>query len=215
MKKIAVILFAVLAVLAIAGCASPAPATPTPRPSDTTPSALPTQEPPATPKPTSWLDGYTVYDMSNMRPWQPLTNGVKSHQEKIYVKPDWSMPKPLELYGGKYAHHGAILLLTFQNPSDSSKSVHAGGAPMMGDAGVKSIINYVDPANHQTKIFLSTDEFYDPQTKTSANTLSLGPGETKQVYMLCYITNDTYYDRYSGSIDPKIGLDANPAYVPM
>jgi hypothetical protein len=200
LKKIAVILFAVLAVLAIAGCASPAPATPTPRPSDTTPGALPTQEPPATPTPApGWLDGYKSYDRGVQ---QPLVSGVIARLEKIYYKDDWTLPTPpLKVQGGQ-ASHGAIYELQLTNPTSSGETVAAG-------TSIRSIFTYTDRTSHQLRFISSTDTFYDPVTKSTSGQVDLAPGEAKRVYMIAYMKNDTVYEQAAGTITMP-GLDAHP-----
>ncbi|OPY26560.1 MAG: hypothetical protein A4E28_02451 [Methanocella sp. PtaU1.Bin125] len=192
-------LIVALTALAVAGCTTPA-ATPTGHPTDTTPSALPTQTPPtATPAPTPWLSGYAKYANGGT---QPLVSQVTCTFEAVYYDNNWSMPHALQTQYG-FAHHGAIYQLLLANPTGSNQTIVAG-------YDIKSNIQYY---YNGVRGGVSTSEtFYDPGTKAEFAELRLAPGESRTVYMLAYITNDTAYETHKVGLE-RPSLDVNPQYV--
>lgn len=201
-KKIMLILIVAMLALAIAGCTSPS-GTPTAKPTDTTPSAIPTQTvPTGTPAPTPWLSGYTKIDV-NME--QPLVSQVTSNYEAVYHSDNWSMPHAMRTQYGS-ANHGAIYQIRFSNPTGSNQTIVAG-------YDIKSSLTYLEKGTGYRKMVLSSDVFYDPYTKEEYGEVKLLPDESREVYMLAYITNNTAYDAYGSVLDPKPGLDLNPQYV--
>ncbi len=195
-------LIVALVALAVAGCTSPT-ATPTEHPTDTTPSSIPTQTvPTGTPAPTPWLSGYTKADINRE---QPLVSQVTTTYEALYHTADWSMPHALRTQYG-YADHGAIYQILFSNPTGKNQTIVAG-------YDIKSSLTYLEKNTGYRKMISSSDVFYDPGTKTEYGEVKLAPGDSKRVYMLAYITNNTAYDAYGSLLDPKPGLDVNPQYV--
>jgi hypothetical protein len=192
-------LIVALTALAVAGCTTPT-ASPTGHPTDTTPSSIPTQTlPTGTPTPASWLSDYTKYANGGK---QPLVNQVTCTFEAVYYNSNWSMPHALQTQYG-YAHHGAIYQLLFANPTGSNQSVVAG-------YDVKSNIQYY--GDGYRGFIPSSDVYYDPITKTEYGELKLAPGESRSVYMLGYISNDTAFVTHKKALE-RPSLDVNPQYV--
>lgn len=205
MKKLAfvyiVALMTIAAAIVTAGCSTPG--TPTPVPS-ATPSAQPSQaSPTGTPSPAPWLSGYAEYKRGVT---QPVAGAgipqVTCTLEAIYHNSDWTLPGTLRtLYGN--AHHGAIYLLSFTNPSSSSQDIRAGDS-------IRSIVDY--HSNGMVGLFETWDTFYDPATNAEYSTLTLAPGQSQKAYMIAYITNDSKYEQYASVIDELPSLDWNPHY---
>lgn len=189
---------AVLA-LAVAGCTSPT-GTPTAHPTDTTPSTIPTQTAPTgTPAPTPWLGGLTKYANGGT---QPLVSQVTCTFEAVYYDSNWTMPHALQTQYG-FARHGAVYQLFFANPTGSNQSIAAGYE-------IKSNIQYY--SNGVRGMVASSDVFYDPATQTEFGEIKLKPGESRTVYMLAYITNDTAFVTHKSGLE-RPSLDVNPQYV--
>ncbi|HEY3273487.1 MAG TPA: hypothetical protein VGJ92_06980, partial [Methanocella sp.] len=75
---------------------------------------------------------------------------------------------------------------------------------------VKSTMEYII---HGKRDWMPTSEvFYDPATGTEYGTFTLANGDSKEVYMLAYITNDSAFDLYGSGID-IVSLDLNPGYI--
>jgi hypothetical protein len=198
-KKFMLMLIVAMLALAAAGCTSPS-GTPTAHPSDTTPSSIPTQTlPTGTPAPTPWLSGYTKYANGGE---QPFVNQVTCTFVAVYYDNNWSMPHALQTQYG-YAHHGAIYQLLYANPTGSNQSVVAG-------YDVKSNIQYY--GNGVRGGVSSSDVYYDPISKTEYGEVKLAPGESRTVYMLAYITNDTAFEAHKSALE-RPSLDVNPQYV--
>ncbi len=188
-----------LLALAVAGCTTTG--TPTVHPTDTTPSSMPTQTAPTgTPAPTSWLDGYTEYPHTGMDE-QTLFNQAVGKFLVYYHNSDWTMPKTGEMLHGD-AHHGVIYKIQFSNPSGSEKTIIAG-------SDIKSTFQYYSGGSRG--LMLTSDVFYDPATGTEYGSITLANGESKIVYMLAYINDDSAYDTYGKAID-IVSLDFNPHY---
>jgi hypothetical protein len=197
-KKIILLLIVALMALAVAGCTSPS-ATPTGHPTDTTPGTLPTQTPAtATPGPTSFLSGYTKYVNGGT---QPFVNQVTCTFEAVYNNSDWSMPHALQTQFG-HADHGAIYQLLYYNPTDSNQTIAAG-------YDVKSHVEYY--GNGIRGLIPTSDIYYDPITNTEFGTVTLKPGESRELYMLAYITNNSEYVAHKGTIE-RPSLDVHPQY---
>jgi hypothetical protein len=185
--------------LAVAGCTTTG--TPSGHPTDTTPSAIPTQTvPTGTPAPASWLNGYSEEPNKAMQQ-QPLVNQVVCKFPVYYRNSDWTMPHALQtMYGN--AHHGVIYKLQFTNPTGTEQSITAGDT-------IKSTIQYFSGGKRG---YMPTSEvFYNPATSTEYGTFTIANGETKDIYMLSYITNDSAYQSYGSAID-TVSLDLNPHY---
>jgi len=196
-------LIVALLALAVAGCSAPS-ATPTAHPTDTTPSGLPTQTAPTpTPGPNAWLSGFTEYDINRV---QPFINGVTSDYEAVYHTANWTMPDSIQTQYG-YAHYGCVYRLLFTNPTGDPQQIVAGDT-------VKSDVTYVDQRGYRGYVYTS-DVFYDPATKSQYGTVNLAPGDSKEVYMFTYITNDSAYATWGPWLDPKPGLDVNPHYFEL
>jgi hypothetical protein len=188
-----------LLALAVAGCTTTG--TPSGHPTDTTPSAIPTQTiPTGTPAPTSWLNGYTEVPNPGMQ-HQAMFNQVDCKFLVYYHNSDWTLPHALRtMYGN--AHHGVIYKLQLTNPSGSAQTITAGDT-------IKSTIQYFKSGSRG---YMPTSEvFYNPATNEEYGTFTIANGETKDIYMLSYITNDSAYDSYGSSID-TVSLDLNPHY---
>lgn len=188
-----------LLALAVAGCTTTG--TPTVHPTDTTPSSMPTQTAPTgTPAPKSWLEGYTEYPHTGMDE-QTLFNQAVGKFLLYYHNSDWTMPKTTETLSGD-AHHGVIYKLQFSNPNAPEKTIIAGDS-------IKSTLQYYSGGSRG--LMLTSDVFYDPATGTEYGSFTLPTGESKEVYMLAYINDDSAYDTYGKAID-IISLDFNPHY---
>jgi hypothetical protein len=201
-KKIAFMLMAMLLAMAVAGCA--ATSTTTPHPTDTTPSTMPTQTPPTgTPAPQPFLSGYAEYLNGAT---QPVLGAeippVTCTYEAVYHDSNLTMPHALQTQYG-YAHHGAIYRLSFANPTGAEKTIVAGD-------NIRSFLQYVKQGSRQ--YVATSDVFYDPATRSEYGELRLAPGQSKEVYMLAYITNDSVYDQYGSLLDPRPSIDLNPHY---
>lgn len=184
-----------LLALAVAGCTTTG--TPTVHPTDTTPSSIPTQTAPTgTPAPKSWLDGYTEYPHTGMDE-QTLFNQAVGRFLVYYRNVDWTMPK-----ADGDSHHGLIYKLQFYNPNNPEKTIIAGSS-------IKSTLQ--DDSGGRRGLIFTSDVFYDPATDTDYNSFTLANGETKDVYMLAYINDDSAYDTYGKAID-IVSLDFNPHY---
>jgi hypothetical protein len=188
-----------LLALAVAGCTTTG--TPTVHPTDTTPSSMPTQTAPTgTPAPTSWLDGYTEYPHTGMDE-QTLFNQAVGKFLVYYHNSDWTMPKAGEMLHGA-AHHGVIYKLQFTNPNEPAKTITAG-------YDIKSTIQYYSGGSRGWMPV--AEDFYDPANGTLYGSLTLAKGESKTVYMLAYINDDSAYDSYGKAID-TVSIDWNPQY---
>ncbi len=95
-----------------------------------------------------------------------------------------------------------IYKLQFSNPSGSDQRITAGDT-------IKSTIQYY--INGKRDWMPTSEIFYDPATNTEYGTFTIANGETKDVYMLSYITNDSAYESYGKAID-TVSLDLNPHY---
>lgn len=200
-KKTAFMFAVALLALAVAGCATTG--TPTAQPTGTTPGATPTQTPPTgTPAPTHWLSGYTEYPGSGFQrlPGNEIPQAECAF-EATYRNEDWTMPYELRTLDG-YTGHGVIYKLKFKNPSGSPYTIVAGDT-------VKSNIQYYYEG--RAHIIPTSDTFYDPDTKTDYGMLSVPAGESREVYMLAFFTNDSAYDLYGDYIN-FVSLDLNPHY---
>jgi hypothetical protein len=190
-----------LLALAVAGCTTTG--TPTVQPTDTTPSAIPTQTPPTgTPVPGSWLNGYSEYLKGGTQ--QLPGNAIPPAEctfEAVYHDADWTMPYELLTLNG-YAEHGAIYKLRFTNPTGEAYTIVAGDT-------VKSTFPYY--YNGKAGIIPTSDTFYDPGTKTEYGTVVVPAGNSREVYMLAFITNNSNYETY-GSYITNPSLDLNPHY---
>ncbi len=201
MKKLALMSIVALLALAVAGCTTTA--TPTAHPTDITPSALPTQAlPTATPSPAPFLAGYAEHPNG-------ATQGLPGTQVPqvtctfvaVYYNSDWTMSAELKtLYG--YASHGVVYKLRFNNPTGSQQTIAAGD-------DIKADVQYF--VNGRANVIPTSETFYDPGTKQSSNQLTLASGQTREVYMLAYITNDSAYDAYGRYIN-LVSIDLNPHY---
>ena len=100
------------------------------------------------------------------------------------------------------AHHGVIYKLQFSNPNGSAKTITAGD-------DIKSTIQYFSGGSRGW--MPTADVFYDPVTGTEYGSFTLANGESKKVYMLAYINDDSAYDSYGKAID-IVSLDWNPQY---
>jgi hypothetical protein len=89
------------------------------------------------------------------------------------------------------------------NPSGSDQRITAGDT-------IKSTIQYF--INGKRDWMPTSEVFYDPATGTEYGTFTLANGDSKEVYMLAYITNDSAYDLYGKGID-TVSLELNPGYV--
>jgi hypothetical protein len=188
-----------LLALAVAGCTTTG--TPTAHPTDTTPGTIPTQTPPTgTPAPTSWLNGYSEVANPGMQQ-QAMVNQVVCKFPVYYHNSDWTMPHALRtMYGN--AHHGVIYRLQFTNPTGSQQTITAGDT-------IKSTVQYFMKGSRG---YMPTSEvFYDPATQAEYGQVILANVESREVYMLSYITNDSAYLSYGSGID-TVSLDLNPHY---
>ena len=203
MKKEALMFTVALLALAVAGCAGTG--TPTAHPTDTTPSTLPTQTAPtATPAPVSWLNGYTE-DVRGMTQRLPGTEvpQVECTLEAVYHTGNWMMPAGLRTYNGS-AEHGAIYKLLFHNPTGSAYTIVAGDT-------IKSDIQYY--YGGMAYVIGTSDIFYDPGTDTQYSTFDVPAGQSREVYLLAYVTSNAAYDAYGSYINLE-SIDLNPHYQP-
>jgi hypothetical protein len=199
-KKVVLIFIVAMLTLAVAGCTTND--TPTVHPTDTTPSAIPTGTvPTGTPTPTPWLSGYSEVQNPGVQQ-QTMYNQMTCKFQVYYHNSDWTMPKGMRtMYGN--AHHGVIYKLQLSNPSGSEQTITAGDT-------IKSTMEYMIQGKRD---WISTsDVFYDPATGTEYGTFTLANGNSKEVYMLAYITNDSAYDSYGSAID-IVSLELNSGYV--
>lgn len=195
-KKLAVFILIILtASVLVPGCTSPAQNTPTPTTGDHTPSVMPTQAPLPTDKPAPTP---VAYDTGKLQK-NPLVNGVMVQFPTVYRAEDWMMPIPQT--GKAQAHHGAILELYFENPTNKNQTVTA-------DSDLKAHITYQDE-NHMTHWFVVYDVFYDPK-KGFYGAFDIAPGERKKVMMYAYIVDDEAYEAHKHRISEQVSLDVNP-----
>jgi hypothetical protein len=198
-KKAALIFIVAMLTLAVAGCTTTG--TPTAHPTDTTPSAIPTGTiPTGTPTPTPWLGGYSEVQNPGVQQ-QTMYNQMTCKFQVYYRNSDWTMPQEMKTTKGN-AHHGVIYKLQISNPSGAEQTITAGDT-------IKSTIQYF--INGKRDWMPTSDVFYDPATGKEYGTFTLPNGESKEVYMLAYITGDSYYDSYGSAID-TVSLDLNPHY---